>query len=521
MYSILIVDDEKYMRNGIVKLLPWAKLGISYVDTAGSGTKALKKMEEHMPDIVLTDIEMNQMDGLELIRNMNSMNPRLRIIVLTGHDNFSYVQECCRMEVHDYYLKPIEPETLTKAIQAQLEALERISQEEERKMTLIRVNALENQIRVERAFHAFLRDGSGVREIRELLDEYGFRPGESLRLAVIIPEGLSKSEWIRHHELMGLSVNSLCIEMVEYGHHGITFRNELGSYVLVMFCGKDHPDIREITEQLHTVLLAEYNMEQTILISHEISELSRIPEEYNKMLLRHGEGHSDGCMPENQMKAAQGQVLIRSMEYQQKIAESFGDEEQALGLFSEWCGDLKQSRLPVGKVRQLIFQLLSGIYYAWDSETGAKAEKGMEEVAGAIQSADREGICEVGRKFLENLLASSRSQNEDVTEKIKRYINTHLEQPLSVTELANMAYLSVPYFSKLFKKKTGVGCNYYIVQQRMERAKMLLRTTPMKVGLVAERVGYGDIKYFSLAFKKYAGCTPAEYRNTGQEAGGI
>ncbi len=519
MYSILIVDDEKYMRNGIVNLLPWAQLGISYVDTASSGTKALKKMEEHMPDIVLTDIEMNQMDGLELIRNMNSINPRLRIIVLTGHDNFSYVQECCRMEVHDYYLKPIEPETLAKAIQAQLKALERISQEEELKKTVSRVNALENQIRVERAFNSFLRDGSGMRGIRELLDEYGFRPGERLRLVVIIPEGLSKSEWIHHHELMGLSVSSLCIEMVEYGHHGITFRNELGSYVLVMFCGKGHPDIHEITEQLHTVLLAEYNMEQSILISPKIRELDRMPEEYHKMLLRRDEER--GPTSVSQAGTAQGQMYIRSMEYQQMIAESFGDEEQALGLFSEWCSSLKLSRLSAGKVRQLMFQLLSGIYYAWESETGAKTDKSMEEVAGALQSVDREDICVVGRKFLEALLASSRTQNEDVTEKIKRYINTHLEQPLSVTELANMAYLSVPYFSKLFKKKTGVGCNYYIVRQRMERAKQLLRTTPMKVGLVAEKVGYGDLKYFSLAFKKYTGCTPVEYRNMGQEADGI
>jgi len=505
------------MRNGIVKLLPWAKLGISYVDTAGSGSKALQKMEEHMPDIVLTDIEMSQMDGLELIRNMNRRNPRLRIIVLTGHDNFSYVQECCRMEVHDYYLKPIEPEILTKAIQTQLEALKRLSQEEDHKKTIVRVNALENQIRVERAFHAFMRDGSGIREIKEILDEYGFRSNERLQLALIIPEELLKSEWIRHHELMGLSVSSLCMEMVEYDHHGITFRDELGSYVLVMFCGEDHPDIREITEQLHTILLTEYNMEQSILFSPEISDLARMPDEYRAMLHRRDEGQIIGCAPARIAGHVQRQVYRGFIEYQQKIAESFGDKTQALSLFTDWCDLLGQSRLPLGKMRQLVFQFLSGIYYTWDSEVGAKTERGMEEVAEALQFASQKGICETGRKFLENLIGSSRNLDEDVTETVKRYINHHLNQPLSVTELANMVYLSVPYFSKLFKKKNGVGCNYYIVQQRMERAKSLLRNTTMKVSLVAEKVGYGDIKYFSLTFKKYTGCAPAEYRDTGQE----
>ena len=81
MYSILIVDDERYMREGISKMLPWASLEIDWVDTAESGTRALKKMEAHMPDIVLTDIEMKNMDGLALIREMNRMTGRFRMMM--------------------------------------------------------------------------------------------------------------------------------------------------------------------------------------------------------------------------------------------------------------------------------------------------------------------------------------------------------------------------------------------------------------------------------------------------------
>lgn len=102
MYGVFIVDDERYMRDGIARLLPWGSLQVSWVDTAESGARALRKMEARMPDAVLTDIEMDNIDGLTLIRRMNQLNPRLRILVLTGHDDFAYVQECCRMEVHDY-----------------------------------------------------------------------------------------------------------------------------------------------------------------------------------------------------------------------------------------------------------------------------------------------------------------------------------------------------------------------------------------------------------------------------------
>jgi len=136
------------MRNGIAKVLPWEKLGIDRVDTAESGTKALKKMEAHMPDIVITDIEMDHMDGLQLIRRMNQINPRLRIIVLTGHDDFDYVRECCRMEVQDYLLKPVEAEKLSEAVRTQVEALEKSAREEAQKRTMDRVNGLAEQMKV-------------------------------------------------------------------------------------------------------------------------------------------------------------------------------------------------------------------------------------------------------------------------------------------------------------------------------------------------------------------------------------
>lgn len=510
MYSILIVDDEKYMRNGIAKLLPWEKLGIDWVDTAESGAKALRKMEEHMPDIVLTDIEMNHMDGLELIRNVNRRNPDLRIIVLTGHDNFAYVQECCRMEVHDYYLKPIEPETLTEAIRKQVKELERISAERERKRTAARVDALENQIRVESAFHRFLKDGSGIREVRELLEEYGQRPGERLRLALVIPETLAQNEWTRHHELLGLSVNSLCIELVEYHHHGITFRDELGAYVLVLFCGGGHPDARELTEQLHTVLRTEYDMEQTVALSEVLAGAEELPGAYQEILRRRAaqsqpeESDEEECSGE--------QLFLRNIGYQQEIIDAMGDPEQALGIFGDWCELLTRQQVPLGRARQQMFQLLSGVYFAWSEDTGASTERGMDGVFSQLQQADRDSLRQVGSAFLEGLFASGQSKNGDVIQQVQQYINTHLDEPLSVTQLASQVYLSAPYFSRLFKKSTGVGCNYYIVQQRMEKAKQLLKSTPMKIGLVSEKVGYSDTKYFSLTFKKYAGCTPAEFR---------
>lgn len=389
------------MRNGIAKVLPWEQLGIDHVDTAESGTRALKKMEEHMPDLVITDIEMDHMDGLTLIRRMNQINPKLRIIVLTGHDDFDYVRECCRMEVQDYLLKPVEAEKLSEAVRAQVEALDRYVKEQAQKRTMDRVNGLAEQMKVERVFRTFLKTGAGREEIQKLLDDYGYKEGERFQAAVISPQCAVKNEWSGYYELLHLSIKSVCIEHIEYHHDGITFQDEEGAFVLILFRSDAHPDSRELLQQLETVLQNEYDVTQKVNLGPEVREIHEIRDSY----------------------------------------------QDALRL----CSD--------------------------ESRSGPSC--GMDD---------------------------------DVIGNVKRYINGHLDQQLSVSHLANQFYLSVAYFSKLFKKTTGVGCNYYIVCQRMERAKALLQAGSAKVGDVAEKVGYKDVNYFSLTFKKYTGYSPAEYR---------
>ena len=401
MYSILIVDDEHFMRNGIAKVLPWETLGIDHVDTAESGTRALMKMKDHMPDIVITDIEMDQMDGLTLIRKMNQANPMIRIIVLTGHDDFDYVRECCRMEVQDYLLKPVEAEKLSEAVRAQVEALDRYAEEQARKRTMDRVNGLAEQMKVERAFRTLLKNGSGLAEIRMILEDYGYQKGDRFQAALIRPECAVKNEWSGYYELLNLSIKSVCIEHIEYHHDGVAFQDEGGIFVLLLFKGDSHPDSQELLEQLGMILQNEYDVVQKVSLGREVGGIS-------------------------------------------EIAESYQD---AVGICHE------------------------------------------ESSMNAVQGPD-----------------------DDVIGNVKRYINSHLDQPLSVSRLAGQFYLSVAYFSKLFKKTTGVGCNYYIVCQRMERAKKLLEAGSVKVGEVSEKVGYKDVNYFSLTFKNYTGCTPAEYR---------
>lgn len=520
MYSILVVDDERFMRQGIAEILPWRALNIDYVETADSGASALRRMEEHMPDLVLTDIEMGNMDGLTLIRQMNKLNPRLRIIVLTGHDNFQYVQECCRMEVHDYLLKPVEVDKLTQAIRAQVAELDRLMAEEKQERVRSRVTGLTEQRRVEHWFHTFLKKRIGEEKIRRTLTEYGWRETDALQVAVIAPVQRERpNPEDARHELQDISASGVCMELVEYHHHGVSFRDKDEALVLVLFCGPGHPPGEELIQQVQAVLQSECDIDQQIYMGKQVGQVSQLPDSYRDAVqLRDASRHNRQAQTQTEQER-QNAMLWIGVQAQKNIVNHLKEPAQAVKDFEDFCLKLEEARLSLNSIRRNCYRVLSGVYYSWSQDNDIASGPLLSDVMRRIQSAADGTVYEVCRAFLEQLLSTGQNRTEDVIASAKRYIDGHLEEELSVSRLAAQYYLSAAYFSKLFKKTEGVGCNYYIVCRRMERAHQLLAGSNLRVSQVAERVGYHDVNYFSLAFKKYTGISPAEYRERAQRGG--
>ena len=130
-----------------------------------------------------------------------------------------------------------------------------------------------------------------------------------------------------------------------------------------------------------------------------------------------------------------------------------------------------------------------------------------------LMNAGREEACEMTEIFLQNLLQGDEEKEaHQVVTKAKRYIKEHLAEEISVSSLASALYLTPNYFSRLFKRVTGEGCNEYIVQERIEKAKLLLKTTNLRTNRIAAMIGYRDTNYFSLAFKKKTGMSPTKFR---------
>ena len=159
------------------------------------------------------------------------------------------------------------------------------------------------------------------------------------------------------------------------------------------------------------------------------------------------------------------------------------------------------------------FELASTIYFTFISETGNVPEESLNSFSQSLVGIDKDKAKEVTEMFLWKLLAKEEGDEHEIIRKVKNRIHEDLTRELTVANLAAELYVSPNYLSRLFKKMTGEGCNEYIVRKRIEKAKSLLETTTLKTGEIALMVGYHDMNYFCLAFKKHTGYSPTKYRN--------
>lgn len=518
MYSVLIVDDERFTREGIARLTPWEEMGVTHVETAASGEEALEHVAGHMPHILLTDVEMDNMNGLELIRAVNELNPDLRIIVLTGHDDFAYVQECCRMVVHDYLLKPVEIEIISATVSKQVKKLEELEEERQQRRRAMRVEIIKEKIQKEKVFRKYLSGEEHLRDsVRTELYDHRWNEGLNLRVAVISQGTETGNEWDGQRDLQELSMNSVCYEMVEDAGHGIHFRNENDHIVLILFEGPGHPNAREILEQLQTVLQNEYTVAEEIYLGNEISRLEDLPQSYSDTmkLLNHQKRRSKVIFTLDPSEELPLETRIGFIIHE--MEKNISQMKIVMELYEEFWQLLMNYETDHEQCRRFWTHTITDLYMAWLSEHKESVDQKFTDLLFLARQSSPEKLHSLGREFLSGLEDVAEEDDDDVIASVKRYIDSHLEENLSVTNLAGQFYLSVAYFSKLFKKTAGVGCNYYIMHQRMERAKILLRKSKIRVSDVAEQVGYQDVNYFSLTFKKYTGMAPVDYST--QEGG--
>lgn len=515
MYKVLIVDDERMIREGMKKVIPWEELEVSQVLTAASGLEALSIIEQELPDILITDISMSEMTGLQLIEKVLEILPELRILVLTGYDSFEYARECLRLRVQDFLLKPIDENALSDCIRKQIAYLKEQEQRRISENIHLRTDGITAQIELEKAMRDLVHGRNKEQAVRVIETDFNLRRDMELMVAVLTPEqdiGHAKQDRL----LRLRQTHNICLSFIDSKGLGITFSDEVDDNMLIVLyvqkCGSEGANV---ISDLLGILKDEFGRAPRAAIGNEVIGFENIRMSYQDAmyLLQTDE------MDIHQILQTQN-VLKRTHMFQEVYEElksemcaNISDFPYVMRVFDAFCMASKSYNLSETSVRKCCFELIVSVYYAYIAAGGSVKGQKLESLMESLNGADRSVCQELGKQYLTKMLGGEEKDVHEIVGKAKRYINSHLSEDLSVANIAEILFVSPNYFSRLFKKVTGQGCNEYIVRKRIEKACLLLETTNFNTGKIAGMVGYNDTNYFSMTFKKHCGVSPTRYRS--------
>ncbi|HHT98450.1 MAG TPA: response regulator [Clostridiales bacterium] len=513
MYKVLIVDDEKMIRMGIKKVIPWGTLEVSEVFTAASAKEALKILNKQTIDIMVTDINMSEMTGLELIREAREGSFDIRIIVLTGYDHFEYARECLRMRVEEFFLKPIDENVLAEAIKKQVGFLKRRKEIENSKVLRRRIQGTSEQLELENMMKKFINNNFEQEEMEGFYLKYHYEKDLVLQIAIIIPE-LHLDGGNVEEDFIGLSIKNISMGMIDSGEYGITFTDDNGAVVIAFLNGRNTEEIIEHVGQLSNILKSECNINPKIIMGNTVTGFSNLKFSYNDALYLLNNETDNICAIIQPQQSHDKAKIFKEVydELKKNMNMNIDDMEYILKTFKTFSKATTSYNLTVNDVRRYCFEIASSVYFSYVSSSGENIKEKLGNLLKSIMGANRDEVYEITAIFLKNMLGDEQTHSHDTVNKAKRYINESLADELSVSSVAAKLFITPNYFSRLFKRITGEGCNEYITRKRVEKAKILLETTNIQIHKIADMVGYHDTNYFSLAFKKYTGASPTKYR---------
>ena len=510
---MLIVDDEAIIRNGLSSMIPWKELGIENVLTASCAQEALEIARIARPDIMLTDICMPEIDGLEMTRLILEFIPQLKVIVLTGYDDFKYAQKSCSLGVKDFILKPVDEINLTKCIKLQVERIKEENQNLLKENIINRRLMLENQRNIEKSLVELTEKSDNLKEIN-IPEKLNFEDNCDYQVVLIKPNISNESVWVQHRNLLLLSIKSFFINLIDTNNSGWTFQNSNGDIVVIFYVSSKFEETKEQISKLQEIINVEFEVELNIGIGPVVPNMSDIKISYNKArenCNQEGVINYINNLDTNYDKFPKNDDKLSY--YRDKIIENSSDTDTVKKYLKYYINEVKTLGVKKSSVEQKYYELASAFYWEYLRTTGNSADGRLETFITTLQNNDIENCSVFTEMFIVKLIYSNKKQMHEIVEAATKYINQHLTEDLTVFTLAEQFHVARNYFSRLFKKEMGEGCNEYITRKRIEKAKQLLTDSRLKTYEIAEQVGYHDTNYFSLAFKKNTGLSPKEYRD--------
>lgn len=505
MYSVLLVDDEEMVTQGLSRFVPWADIGYEVAGTATSAARALTFLESHPVDLVITDIQMPVQNGIDLIRILKEQYPQIKTIILSGYSEFSYAQQALRLGALDYLTKPVN----FSAMKQLLEKVRNMLDEDNKH------NQSDDDIQ-EMLAHTLIMNfinGYPYDETRAAACLDVTAPIAVVHMIskgkTVLPDSVVDTFQQTFHPCRIISPsNHEFLAVLENPHRETTLHNEIDA-LIVQYSGSVQlcAGVSEIQSGYEQLRLAAKQASKAMHYQNARSAAGvTFYEQVKKIFLSTGERN-----PKEEAGIRDLVEMLSNAEKRPQVLSQFtstlytvGNQQDSIILAQRFCTELlveidasiQNIALPDYPRHVLLSEALIEVLAAGSlSEINAYMTQYLQQLLERLQQVDEAKMA------------------GELIDRVKGYIGTHFAENLTLSVLAEIFYVSPVYLSRLFKKKTGTNFVEYLTTLRIEKAKEFLSDPNLKVYHVAEMVGYENPRYFARLFKEATGMVPQEYRN--------
>ena len=515
MIDVIIVDDEPLIREGLVKLFRWEDFQMQVRAVFSNGSLALEYLEKQPVDLIITDIKMPVMNGIELMQECLKRKYESKFIVLSGYSDFEYVKTAARLGIENYLLKPVDTQEMSQTLHQVRHKIQALRQDRvmlEEGLRILRNNLL----------YRLMTGKISYEEIEERKD-YIHIPLRSSGYRVAILKFLPKdpAEILSATHRPPIQSIRRHLEEKDYINTVTDFSGRM-LYLLFCGCADRKSEIQADLDNIINYVSATSLFYAYASIGFMAETIDTIPDSYVKAsaLINTAGYNSSVAIRWAEETVENEALLLPHVEFDQlmQLNEKFhyNNKEEIVSITDDIFHTNRY--IPTDGLQMLTYMIVSKVYsnvrlYGSSPDTECtKIEKELEE---AYTLTDYDSLHSWAHRMIDRIFSMEGDKTLSGTANIKkiiRYLDENYACDINLKTIADTFHLNALYLGRILKLETGCSFTDYINRLRIDRAQELLSHTDLSAKQIAEKVGYGNDKYFNTQFKKYTDMTPGEYR---------
>lgn len=529
LFKMLIVDDEQFVINGLKNAIEWKKFGIEIIGEATDGQEAMEFIHNNHVDILFTDIKMPMMDGIKLIEAIRNEKKNIKIVVLSGYEEFDYARTAIHYNVFEYLLKPV---TLDK-IESVVRGLAKQCEDEYRKKQ--KDIEMEKKLQetlpfMEERFYINLLHGVYEDEIHSFLNLKLKANRYKVIVAHIDNLLTDNGKLLSHREkqLLTLKIYEVLEKEMQQLYDVVPIQyDSINIVLLYKLKFTDETDaLLKSLEKIQKMIVESEHVTISFGSGNSYSDIKDIYYSFKEAMeaLKHKLYYGNGSIISyKDIMNNQGSYVDILVDWKQSLIDSINlqDAKKAEGILRNIHNLLKNNnRYTIYYIRKLsmeIILIISLTLYDKNEELENiyTQKENLFDYIQQLETLDDifETLVDIGINVIQYLNEKRESKNKSIINHIIRYINENIDREITLEKIAQHVFLTPNYIGHIFKEEMGISFSEYVTQTRMEVAKRLLKQPENKIYEVSLKVGYKNPHYFSKLFKQHTGFTPSQYKD--------